>query len=55
MYFLMNGEKQYLNILDEDFIDAYCRVSGNQTIPVYLDGFQIDTQYEKKIPTKICD
>lgn len=48
MYFLMNGEKQYLNILDEDFIDAYCRVSGNQTIPVSLDGFQVDTQYEKK-------
>lgn len=53
MSFIWNGQSKYLTVLDKKFIHEYCGQSNKDKIPIYVDGFQIDIQFEHEYEQEI--
>lgn len=48
MTFIVAGKKMYINILDQGFVRRYCQTKPAAPLTVYLDGFQVDIQFDLK-------
>ena len=53
MVFLIGTQKIYATVLDEQFIRHYCMSEKNEPFNVFIDGFQVDIQHEKKFVREI--